>query len=61
MSNAIKHLEQNGIVYEAKSETHFVVEGNEGFIDYWPTTGKWIDRKTSKEGFGARKLVEFIL
>lgn len=37
-----------------------IVEGKEGFIDYWPTTGKWIDRKSKEQGFGFRQLMMFI-
>ena len=39
---------------------HLIVEGRSGFIDVWPTTGKWIDRMTATQGFGLRELVSFI-
>ena len=29
-------------------------------IDYWPGTGKWIDRKSGRDGRGIKSLLEFI-
>ena len=54
---ALALLKEKSIVFEAKSEHHYVVQGNEGYLDFWPTTGKWFDRQTKKKGFGARNLV----
>ena len=36
---------------------HLIVEGPHGFIDVWPTTGKWICRSTRQQGFGLRELL----
>jgi hypothetical protein len=49
-----------GVMFEAKNGgAHLVVEGNNGFIDYWPGTGKWHDRNGSK-GFGVRNLLKHL-
>ena len=39
---------------------HLIVEGPHGFIDVWPTTGKWICRGDQKQGFGLRELLLYI-
>lgn len=52
---------KHDIMYEEKSNTHWVVEGSKGFIDYWPTTGKWVERNQTVAGFGARLLVQYIV
>lgn len=52
---------KNDIIYQEKSSTHWVVEGNNGYIDYWPTTGKWTERNQTVAGFGARLLVQYIV
>ena len=56
-------LKNNTIIYKYATETkvHMIVEGNVGYIDFWPTTGRWIERGTKIEGFGARTLVKHIL
>ena len=53
-------LEEEGIMFEVKNNgAHLIVEGNEGFIDYWPGTGRWNDRKGPK-GFGITNLLHHI-
>lgn len=39
---------------------HLIVEGPHGYIDVWPTTGKWISRTSKKEGFGLRSLIQYV-
>ena len=60
-TQVLEMLENNNIVYQVKCITHIVVEGNKGYIDYWPTTGKWIERETKLAGFSARLLIQHIL
>jgi hypothetical protein len=52
---------KHDIMHTEKSVAHWVVEGNKGFIDYWPTTGKWKERNSVVEGFGARLLTQYIV
>lgn len=36
---------------------HLIVEGRDGYIDVWPTTGKWYDRQCDEHGFGLLALL----
>ncbi len=38
---------------------HLIVEGNAGFIDFWPGTGRWNDRLGTM-GFGVMNLIHHI-
>ena len=54
-------LTTNCIAFAVKIEgVHLIVEGPTGFIDVWPTTGKWICRGGQKQGFGLRELLLYI-
>lgn len=49
------------VMFEVKNEgQHLVVEGNNNFIDYWPSTGKWVDRNQQASGFGVRSLIKYV-
>lgn len=39
---------------------HLIVEGPQGYIDVWPTTGKWHARNEGVQGFGLRELLLFV-
>ena len=53
----INHL----IGFTVKNEgMHLIVEGPKGYVDVWPTTGKWICRGDQKQGFGLRELLLYI-
>lgn len=49
LKNALFVLDAHKIPYKTSDDVHFVVRGE---IDYWPTTGKFIVRKTKKQGRG---------
>ncbi len=54
-------LTNNNIGFTVKNNgNHLVVEGRGGFIDVWPTTGKWICRVDHNQGFGLRELLLYI-
>ena len=54
-------LINNCIGFVVKNEgMHLIVEGPQGFIDVWPTTGKWICRVDHNQGFGLRELLLYI-
>ena len=54
-------LTNNNIGFTVKNNgNHLIVEGRGGFIDVWPTTGKWICRGDQKLGFGLRELLLYI-
>ena len=49
------------IGFTVKNEgMHLIVEGPAGYVDVWPTTGKWICRGSKKEGFGLRELLLYV-
>ena len=53
-------LHAEGVMFEAKNNgAHLIVEGNVGYIDYWPGTGKWKDRQGAS-GFGIQNLLKHI-
>ena len=53
-------LKDAGIVFESKNaDAHLIVEGNNGYIDFWPGTGRWHIRN-GKRGFGVQNLINFI-
>lgn len=54
-------LINNCIGFVVKNEgIHLIVEGPVGYVDVWPTTGKWICRGGQKKGFGLRELLLYI-
>ena len=54
-------LVKHHIAFEVKNNgLHIIVEGTQGYIDVWPTTGKWGDRATAKQGFGLQALITHI-
>jgi len=57
---SLEMLDKNDIMYEVKNDgIHLIVEGNDGFIDYYPTTGNWKVRDNLDDSdFGIRKLNE---
>lgn len=58
--NSPKLLEAVGIFFESKNGgAHLIVEGKHCYIDFWPGTGKWIERG-GRKGFGVRNLIKYI-
>lgn len=58
LQNGTAILDREGIPYEVKNKgIHYVVDGN---VDYWPTTGKFIDRTDKKHRRGIFNLVNHI-
>ncbi len=58
--SSIEVLQQAGIHFTTNNNgVHLIVEGREGFIDYWPGTGRWKDR-SGISGFGVFNLVKYI-
>ena len=53
-------LTKANIEYETKNlGAHLIVDAGDHKVDFWPGTGRWIDRK-GKRGFGVRKLIEHV-
>jgi len=67
---AIKMLYDNGIMCEAvrdeENDIKLAVEGEFNFFDYYPSTGRWVQRlsheylSTAREGFSLLKLINYI-
>lgn len=54
-------LTYNCIGFTVKNDgMHLIVEGPVGYVDVWPTTGKWMCRGDAKQGFGLRELLLYI-
>ncbi len=50
-------LRKAGVRFETRNGgAHLIVEGQGGKIDFWPGTGKWIDRNR-KNGRGINSLL----
>jgi hypothetical protein len=55
-----RRLREAGIVFTTHNNgAHLIVEGRDGFIDYWPGTGKWVSRNGTR-GFGLNNLLTHI-
>lgn len=49
------------VKFESKSEgNHLVITHSFNVIDFWPATGRWIVRKSPKEGRGVFKLLKWL-
>jgi len=60
-TSANRNIEKLGYPYTHYESNHqFAIETNKGIIDYWGTTGTWIDRKTKKRGKGLRGLRKYL-
>ena len=56
-----KNIEALGYEYTHYTNNHqFAIETPKGVIDYWATTGTWIDRKTKKRGKGLESLRRYL-
>lgn len=50
-------LSDHNIAFETKNGgVHLIVEGSSGYIDFWPSTGRWKTR-SGLSGFGVKKLM----
>lgn len=59
--SAIRNVEGLGYKYIHYENNHqFAISTPKGIIDYWGTTGTWIERKTKKRGKGLHSLKSFI-
>lgn len=60
-ASARQLLEAHGIEYRTNNDgIHLMVEGNTGYIDFWPGTGRWRARECEASGFGVRALLDAI-
>lgn len=53
-----KMLTAASIAFETKNEgAHLIVTAHGRTVDFWPGTGLWIERGTSKQKRGVRRLI----
>ena len=55
LDKSVAILENNGVVFRKLSEYHFRVDER---FDYWPSTGKFIEIGTKKDGRGVFNLLK---
>lgn len=55
-----KRLDDANIKYSKSTEHHYMISTNRGFIDYWPSTGKWIQRSNKFSQRGIASLIDHI-
>jgi len=54
-------LEKHSITFESKNDgAHLIVTHNKHVIDFWPGTGKFIPRGTTKTGRGVFNLLNYL-
>lgn len=60
-AESIERLNTSMIQFYSKNNgEHLILNGVEGVIDFWPSTGRWVDRKTKRNGYDARGLFSFM-
>jgi len=52
-------VEREIFITEHNNGTHWKVKGADGYIDFWPSTGRWIV-PGGKKGFGVNALIKHI-
>lgn len=53
-------LEASGVKFESKNGgSHLIVTTGHGLVDFWPSSGLWIPRKTHKRKGGVKNLIAF--
>jgi len=46
-----QHLIDNGVEFtEHNNGAHLIIRTDDGVINFWPGTGKWIDKRENCEG-----------
>lgn len=56
--SSAKMLTAAGVAFETKNEgAHLIVTANGHTVDFWPGTGLWIERGTTKQKRGVRRLI----
>lgn len=59
-NDVVARLQRDGVAFEVKNNGyHLVVEDRDSFVDYWPTTGRWIARSGGR-GIGYKSLIEWL-
>lgn len=60
--SSISILQVYGVEFERKNgDVHLIVAHGERVIDFWPSTGKFIERKSGRAGRGVFNLLHKVL
>jgi len=51
-------LEEKGVPFDTANGIHLIIDYNGTIVDFWPTTGKFIFRKSHFAGRGVRNLLK---
>lgn len=55
-------LKQLGVAFQSRNlGNHLIVEGPGELVDYWPATGRWIGRKSRRNGHGEASLLDHLV
>ncbi len=57
ISSSIEELSNRGVNFKTTDGIHYIIEGINSLIDYWPSTGLFINRTTHKKGRGIFNLL----
>lgn len=50
-----------GVGFQSKNDgAHLVIPHGSGTVDFWPGTGRWIQRVTLRDGRGVRRLLALL-
>lgn len=61
LESSTQILRDHGVLFESKNaDIHLIVKHGGKVVDYWPSTGLWIDRKSKHERRGVFPLLRFI-
>lgn len=60
-ASSTRLLAESGVQFEAKNGgAHLVVKHHQSYIDFWPGTGLWIVRGSTKRNRGVLRLLRFL-
>jgi len=61
-ASSTKMLLKKGIAFsQVNGGMHLIVNGKDGVIDFWPSTGKFIPRYKARSGRGIKNLLKLCL
>jgi hypothetical protein len=61
LDNSTKLLRERGITFDVYNDgMHLVIRSGERVFDFWPSTGKWIERASKVDGRGVFNLLKAI-
>ena len=60
--SSIALLDKIKVQYTTNNDgIHLIVQSGRGIIDFWPTTGKFIARRTKYTGRGVNNMIKYMI